>query len=77
LLSRDFVVMVLISVVIASPLAYYLLGLLLQNFAYKVDLGWDVFVITAISMFVLAIGTVSFQTMKAAMVNPVKSLRSE
>ncbi|CAN5408169.1 hypothetical protein BH10BAC4_BH10BAC4_22260 [soil metagenome] len=77
LLSRDFVIMILVSVVIASPLTYYLLGVLLQNFAYRVDIGWGVFAITGILMFVLAIGTVSFQTMKAAMANPVKSLRSE
>ncbi|MEJ0055262.1 MAG: FtsX-like permease family protein [Bacteroidota bacterium] len=77
LLSRDFVLLVVTSILIATPLTYYLLGMLLQNFAYKVEIGWDVFVIAGISLLAIAIGTVSFQTMKAAMANPVKSLRSE
>ncbi len=50
---------------------------LLQNFAVRVDIGWDVFVITGVSLFVIAIATVGFQTMKAAMANPVNSLKSE
>lgn len=77
LLSKDFVLMVMIAIAIASPLTYYLLNVLLQNFAYRVDIGWDVFVITGVSLFVIAMATMSFQTLKAAMTNPVNSLKSE
>ena len=77
LLSKDFVLMVMIAIGIASPLTYYLLNVLLQNFAYRVDIGWDVFVITGVSLFVIAMATMSFQTLKAAMANPVSSLKSE
>jgi len=65
------------ALVIASPLAYYLMHEWLQNFAYHIDIKWKVFVMAGITSVAIVIFTVSFQTVKAAMGNPVESLRSE
>ncbi len=77
LLSKDFLVMTAFALVIASPLAYYLMHEWLQNFAYHIDIKWKVFVMAGITSVAIVIFTVSFQTVKAAMGNPVESLRSE
>jgi putative ABC transport system permease protein len=77
LLSREYVGMILISFVAAFPLAFYLMKLWLQNFAYRIDVGWQVFAIAAIISIVLAIVTISVQAIKAATGNPINSLRSE
>ena len=77
LFSADFLKLVFIAVIIASPVAWWLMNSWLTDFAYRVHIGLGVFVIAgAIAMFV-ALLTISFQTIKAAMVNPVKSLRTE
>jgi putative ABC transport system permease protein len=77
LLSKDFVFMVLIALAIAFPLAFYLANQWLQNFAYRVNMGWDVFAAAgAVSIFIALI-TVSTETIKAAVANPVDSLRNE
>ena len=77
LLSKDFLLLVMIALAISSPLAYYLMNNWLQNFAFRIDIGWNVFVIVgAVSLFV-ALLTVSFQALKAAWANPVESLRTE
>lgn len=77
LLSRDFVLLVLISCIIASPLALYFLQNWLQRFEYRVSIGPWVFVAAAIAAVVITILTISFQAIKAAIANPVKSLRTE
>ena len=77
LLSKDFVVMVLIAFAISSPLTYLAMNELLQLFAYRVDIGWEVFATTGISLVLLALLTISFQTIKAALANPIDSLKSE
>ena len=77
LLSRDFLKMVLLSAIIASPLAWWLVNKWLQGFAYRVDIQWWVFVLAAAVAAVIAFITISLQSVKAALVNPVKSLRSE
>lgn len=77
LLSRDFVKLVVISFVIASPVAWWLMNSWLRNYTYRVDIGWLVFVITGLVSLSIAIFTVSFQAIKAALSNPVVSLRSE
>ncbi|MDB5239690.1 MAG: transporter permease [Spirosoma sp.] len=77
LLSRDFVLLVLISLVIASPIAYYLLSNWLENYSYRTDIPWWVFVVTGAGALAITLLTVSFQAIKAALINPVKSLRSE
>ncbi|MBW3467035.1 ABC transporter permease [Arthrospiribacter ruber] len=77
LLSGDFAKMVLIAIAIALPLSYYLTGNWLNNFAYKIDLKWWYFAGAGILTMVIALMTVSFQSIKAALANPVDSLRSE
>ncbi|QJD78649.1 ABC transporter permease [Spirosoma rhododendri] len=77
LLSRDFLKLVLIAVIIASPLAWYAMHRWLQNFAYKIDLAWWLFALAGLLTTGIALLTVSFQSIRAALVNPVKSLRSE
>ena len=77
LLSKDFLKLVLIAIVIASPLAWYAMSQWLQSFAYKIDLEWWVFVLAGFLAIGIALITVSFQSIRAALMNPVKSLRSE
>jgi len=77
LLCRDFLLLVLVAAVIAFPVGWYLMNRWLENFAYKIDIGWQVFVIAGISALLIAFLTVSYQAIKAAIVNPVKSLRTE
>ena len=77
LLSKDFLKLVVIAVFIASPLALYVMNQWLQNFAYKTSISWQVFVLTTILALVIAFTTISFQAIKAALSNPVKSLRTE
>jgi len=77
LLSKEFMVLVLISLLIASPLAYYFMHNWLQNYQYRTELSWWIFIAAAIGALSITIITVSFQSIKAAMANPVKSLRTE
>ncbi len=77
MLSGNFLVLVLISGLIAVPLAYHLMKLWLQNYEYSVDIGWWIFAITIVGALLITIATVSFQALKAANINPVKSLRAE
>lgn len=77
LLSKDFVLLVLISLIIATPGAYYFMYNWLQNYAYHSELSWWIFVITAIGTLFITLLTVSYQSIKAALVNPAKSLKSE
>jgi putative ABC transport system permease protein len=77
LLSKDFVLLVLISLLIAMPIAYYFMHNWLQSYEYRTNLSWWVFAAAAIGTLLITIITVSFQAIKAAMANPVKSLRTE
>lgn len=77
LLSKDFLKLVAISVLIASPIAWYMMNRWLQDFAYRTNISWAVFVITAAVALLIALITISFQAIKAAVANPVKSLRTE
>ena len=77
LLSKDFLILVLLAFVIATPLAWWAMNKWLENFAYQVPISWSVFAIAGISALVVALLTISFQAIKAAMANPVKSLRTE
>ncbi len=77
LLSKEFVSMVLIALVVAVPLVYYLINNWLQNFAYRIEVGWEIFAIAGIVSIGIALTTTSIQTLKAALANPVDSLRSE
>jgi ABC-type antimicrobial peptide transport system permease subunit len=77
LLSKDFVRMVLIALFIATPLAYYFMHNWLHNYQYRTNLSWWVFAATGIGALVITLITVSFQAIKAAIANPVESLRTE
>ncbi|MBU1820848.1 MAG: ABC transporter permease [Bacteroidetes bacterium] len=77
LLSQDFLKLVLIAIVIASPLAWYAMDRWLQDFAYRIDIPWWVFIVAGLLAVGVALLTVSFQSVKAALMNPVRSLRSE
>ena len=77
MLSKDFVKLVFIAMLIAFPIAYWLMDRWLSNFAFHIDMSYSVFVIAGISALVIALVTVSFQSVRSALSNPVKSLRSE
>ncbi|MCQ6961019.1 ABC transporter permease [Mucilaginibacter aquariorum] len=77
MLSRDFIVLVVISCVIASPVAFYYLHNWLQQYTYRVNIGVGVFIASGLAAIVITLITISFQAIKAALTNPVKSLRSE
>jgi len=77
LLSKDFVLLVLISLLIASPLVYYFMHGWLENYTYRVSISWWVFAMAGLVAFFLTIVMVSFQAIKAALTNPVKSLKTE
>jgi putative ABC transport system permease protein len=77
LLSIDFVKLVLIAIVIASPIAWYGMNKWLQDFAYKAPISWWIFALAGFTAIIIALFTVSFQSVKAALMNPVKSLKSE
>ena len=77
LLSSDFIKLVLIAIIIASPIAWWAMNKWLQDFAYHIDIQWWVFVLAGVLAIVIALVTVSFQAIKAALANPVDSLRDE
>ncbi len=77
LLSKDFIVLVLISCVIASPVAFYFLQNWLENYYYRISISPVVFIVAAIAAITITVITISFQAIKAAIANPVKSLRTE
>ncbi len=77
LLSMNFLKLVMLSAVIAFPLAWWAMHNWLQDFAYRVDISWKVFALAAILSVAIALFTVSFQAIKAALSNPVKSLRAD
>jgi putative ABC transport system permease protein len=77
LLSKDFIKLVLISLLIASPVAWYFMNKWLQDFAYRINISWGVFILAGVMTIVIALITVSLQAIKAAVANPVESLRSE
>ena len=77
LLSYDFIKLVFIAIVIASPIAWWTMNKWLQDFAYPIPLSWWIFALSAIVAIAIALFTVSWQSIKAALMNPVRSLRSE
>lgn len=77
LLSKDFVKLVVIAFVIAAPVAWYFMNKWLQDFEYRIEVNWVVFVIAALIALFIAVITISFQAIKAALANPVKNLRTE
>jgi len=77
LLSTEFVLLVIISCILAAPVAWYYLNGWLTNYDYRIAIGWPVFAMAGVAALIIALLTVSFQAIKAAVANPVKSLRTE
>jgi putative ABC transport system permease protein len=68
---------VIIAAVLAFPLAWYVMNKWLQDFVYRIEISWWVFAIAGIAALLIALGTISYQAIKSAIANPVKSLRTE
>lgn len=77
MLAKDFIILVCIAIAIAAPLAYWGINKWLQDFAFRINIGWTAFAIAGFVAIVIVLITVSFQAIKAAIANPVKSLRTE
>jgi putative ABC transport system permease protein len=77
LLSKDFLKLVILSSLISFPVAWWLMHNWLQNYAYRIQINWWVFIVAAVLAIFIALFTISFQAIKAALANPVKSLRTE
>lgn len=77
LLSKDFILLVILAFVIAAPIAWWVVNQWLEDYAYRVELGWILFATVGLSAVVIALITISFQSVRAAMANPTHSLRSE
>jgi putative ABC transport system permease protein len=77
LISREFVKLVCIAAIVAFPLAWWAMDTWLRDFAYRISIQWWVFAFAAFMALLIAVVTISFQAVKAAMSNPVKSLRTE
>jgi putative ABC transport system permease protein len=77
MLSKDFLKLVIIAAVIAVPIAWWSINKWLEDFAYRVSVGWWIFLAAGFAAIVIALGTISFQAIRAALTNPVKNLRNE
>jgi putative ABC transport system permease protein len=77
MISADLLWLVMIAIVIASPVAWYFMHSWLQDFAYRINMSWYLFAAGCILTILIALATISFQAIKAAVANPIKSLRSE
>ncbi len=77
LLSKDFVKLVMIAIVIAFPIAWWAMHNWLQGFAYRINIGWEIFAVTAAAASIIALMTIGYRVVRAAVANPVKSLRAE
>jgi ABC-type antimicrobial peptide transport system permease subunit len=77
MMSKEFIILVIVSCAIATPIAYQLLSSWLMSYEYRVDVTWTVFIYAAISTIVITLVTISWHTIQAAQANPIKSLRSE
>ena len=77
LLSKDFVKLVCIAILVASPIAYFAMNKWIQNFAYRIDIAWWMFALAGLFALLIALLTVSLQAVRAAVANPVKSLKAE
>jgi len=76
-LSKDFIKLVVVALLLSVPLAWIASNKWLQNYPYRITLSWQLFAVAALLVVVLAMATISFQAIKAAIANPVKSLRTE
>jgi putative ABC transport system permease protein len=76
-LSRDFLVLIIIAFIIATPISWWAMNKWLQGFAYRIPVSWWMFGIAGIATMIIALLTVSSQAIRAAIMNPVKNLRTE
>jgi ABC-type antimicrobial peptide transport system permease subunit len=77
LFSKEFVVLIGIAFIIATPIAWYFMYKWLQDYPFRINISWWIFMIGGVASILIALATVSFQAIKAAVANPVKSLRTE
>ena len=77
LLTKDFVKLIILALLIATPLAWYFMNQWLQDFAYRISIGWWIFLLAGSISLVIAFITIGYQALKAGLMNPVKSLRTE
>jgi len=77
LFAREFIILIAVAFIIAAPIAYFVMHNWLQNFAYQISIGAGIFLIAIITSFFIAAITIAYQALKAAVANPVKSLRTE
>ena len=77
LISKDFILLVVIALLVASPIAWYIMNRWLQDFVYRIHISWWVFLLAGALAVFIALATISYQAIKAAVANPVKSLRTE
>jgi len=77
LVSREFIMLILISILIGLPIAYYFMEKWLQNFAFAMDINWVSFVLVSVMALIITFGTVSYHTIRAALTNPVDALKEE
>jgi putative ABC transport system permease protein len=77
LLSKDFLILIAVALLIAFPLSWWAMSHWLHGFAYRVNVGIDIFLLTGISIIFLAFLSISFQSVRAALTSPVKSLQAE
>jgi putative ABC transport system permease protein len=77
LLSREFLLLVLVAFLIATPISYFLMHSWLKDFYYRISISWWIFALGGVLALAIAVLTISFQATRAAMANPVKALRSE
>jgi hypothetical protein len=77
MICKDFVVLVVMSIVIASPIAWYFMHQWLQDYPYRISINAWIFLMAGMAAIIIAMATVSIQSVKAASVNPVRSLRTE
>jgi putative ABC transport system permease protein len=77
LLSKDFLKLVIIGIVIAIPITYFIMNSWLQSFAYRITIGWWIFLLSSLIVTFIAAFTISYQTIKTAISNPAKALKYE
>jgi ABC-type antimicrobial peptide transport system permease subunit len=77
LFSKEFIILISIAFLIATPLAWYFMNKWLQDYAYRINISWWLFAAGGLAAIIIALVTISFQAIKAAIANPVKSLRTE
>ncbi len=77
MLSKDFLMLIIVSLIIASPIAWYLMNKWLQDYTYRTHIHWWTFVLAGTAAILIALMTISFKAIKAALANPVESLKNE